>query len=188
MVKITAIKEALKALFKPATTKYPHGPPSHVPPGLRGLPQFSDEKCIGCGACAVCCSANAISMKDEGETRTLTIFYPRCVFCGRCEDICPEDGVALTEQFELATDDKKQAEISIDFELVRCTRCGSAVSTRKHLDKIKERIMANIDPSIREEVAEDITKYENLCMECRRKYSYDLNTHTQKYYARRWEK
>jgi hydrogenase-4 component H len=187
MVKITAIKEALKALFKPATTKYPHGPPSHVPPGLRGLPQFNDENCIGCGACAVGCSANAISIKDEGDKRTLSIFYPRCIFCGRCEDICPEDGISLTEQFELAISDKKEAEVSITFELVRCEDCESVVTSQKHLDKIRERILENIDSSVREQVSEDLPKYENLCVECRRKRSYDLNTHTQKYYTRRWE-
>ena len=188
MVKITAIKEALKALFKPATTKYPHGPPSHVPEGLRGLPQFKDDNCIGCGACAVCCSANAISMTDKGNTRTLSIFYPRCIFCGRCEDICPEEGIALSQEFELATFDPKDAEVSIKFTLVKCRECGSPISTKEHLAKIKERVMKNIDPAIAEEVAEDLVKYENLCEECRRKLSYQLNTHTQKYYARRWEK
>ncbi|MFX1318871.1 MAG: 4Fe-4S dicluster domain-containing protein [Promethearchaeota archaeon] len=187
MVKITAIKEALKAFFKPATTKYPHGPPSHMPPGLRGLPQFNDENCIGCGACVACCSANAISMKDEEDSRTLRIFYPRCVFCGRCEDICPEDGVSLTEQFELATTDKKDAEVKIEFKLVRCSQCGDAISTRKHLDKIEERILANVDASVKEEVARDLPKYKTLCGECRKKRSYELNTHTQKFYTRRWE-
>jgi formate hydrogenlyase subunit 6/NADH:ubiquinone oxidoreductase subunit I len=158
MVKITAIKEALKALFKPATTKYPHGPPSHVPPGIRGLPQFKDD----------------------------SIHYPRCIFCGRCEDICPEDGIALSDKFELAADDKKEADVSIEFKLVRCKQCNAVVSTPEHLAKV-ERIMENIDPRIADEVAADLAKYENLCVECRRKLSYQLNTHTQKYYSRRWE-
>ena len=187
MVKITAIKEALKALFKPATIKYPHGPPSHIPPGIRGLPQFKDDNCIGCGACAVCCSAKAISIEDKGKTRRISIHYPRCIFCGRCEDICPEDGIALSDRFELAADDKKEADVSIEFRLVRCKECNAVVSTKEHLAKVKERILENIDPRIADEVAADLAKYENLCVECRRKLSYQLNTHTQKYYSRRWE-
>ena len=73
MVKITAIKEALKALFKPATTKYPHGPATHVPPGLRGLPQFNEEKCIGCGACAASCSA--IDIDGDSDIDVLGTAY-----------------------------------------------------------------------------------------------------------------
>ncbi|MFX0168677.1 MAG: 4Fe-4S dicluster domain-containing protein [Candidatus Hodarchaeota archaeon] len=187
MVKITAIKEALKALFKPATTKYPFGPPSHLPPGLRGLPQFDKEKCIGCGACVVSCSAKAISLKDDDHTRTLSIFYPRCIFCGRCEDICPEDGITLSEQFEIAINDKDQATVTINFDLVPCEKCGTPVSTPQHLEKIRTRIIENIDARLTTEVIEDLSKYLNLCSECRRKSSYQLNTHPQKYYSRRWE-
>lgn len=187
MVKITAIKEVLKALFKSATTKYPKGPPTHVPPGLRGLPEFNKEKCIGCGACFVSCSANAIAMKDDATTRKIDIPYVRCVFCGRCEDICPEEGIALTNQFELATYDKDKASVSIEFMLQQCTKCGAPITTTEHLEKIKERIVTNIDPAIAEEVTNDLPKYMNLCIECRRKMSYELDTHTQKYYRRRWE-
>ena len=187
MVKITAIKEALKALFKPVTTKYPKGPPSQTPTGLRGLPQFVEDKCIGCGACAASCSAKAISLKDESHTRTLTIYYPRCIFCGRCEDICPEEGIILSEEFELATNDKESAIVTIDFDLVSCESCGKPVSTKKHLERIHSRIIENTDPRLVTEVTEDLSKYLNLCIECRRKRCYDLNTHPQKYYARRWE-
>lgn len=188
MVKITAIKEALKALFKPATTKYPHGPPTHVPPGLRGLPEFKDENCIGCGACVVCCSAKAISIEDKGKSRKISIHYPRCVFCGRCEDICPEEGISLSDKFELATSEKKGADVSIEFELVLCEQCSAPISALQHLEKVKERILEHIDQRIVEEVTEDLTKYMNLCIECRRKLSYQLNTHTQKYYLRSWDK
>jgi hydrogenase-4 component H len=187
MVKITAIKEALKALFKPVTTKYPHGPPSHVPPGLRGLPQFIDDKCIGCGACAAACSAKAIALKDNGHTRTLSIHYPRCIFCGRCEEICPEEGITLSEEFELATINKDTASVTIDFKLVACEKCGAPVSTQQHLEKIRTRVLEETEPRLLEEVTEDLAKYLNLCIACRRKSCYDLDTHPQKYYSRRWE-
>ena len=186
MVKITAIKEALKALFKPVTTKYPHGPPSHVPPGLRGLPQFIEDKCIGCGACVAACSASAISLEDKGHIRTLSIHYPRCIFCGRCEDICPEEGITLSEKFELATSEMDEACVTIDFALVPCEKCGSPVSTKLQLEKIRARILEETESQLIEEVTKDLEKYLHLCIECRRKMCYELDTHPAKYYSRRW--
>ncbi len=187
MVKITAIKEALKALFRNVTTKYPHGPPTHLPPGFRGLPQFDDKNCIGCGACAVSCSASAIMLVDAAHSRSIQIPPTRCIFCGRCEDICPEEGISLSDRFELATSEKDLPPISIEFELVSCRECGMPISTSKHLDKIRISIMENIDSRLVKEAESDFMKYMTLCTECRRKLSYKLNTHTQKYYLRSWE-
>jgi len=188
MVKITALKEAIKAAFKCVTTRYPLGPPTHVPPGLRGLPQFDENKCTGCGACFASCSAGAISMVDENYTRKIEISYMKCIFCGRCQDICPEKAITLSEKFELATRDKNQALVSIKFNLKKCEKCGTPITTTNQLDKIKEKILEEIDPHVKDIVSQDLPKYLNLCSECRRRMSYTLDTHTRKFYLRKWVK
>lgn len=186
--KTALIKEAFKSLFKCVTTKYPMEPPTHVPPGLRGLPRFDEEKCIGCGACSASCSSKAISTIDEGFRRTIQVFYMRCIFCGRCEDICPEEGIKLSDKFELATLDKNKAFVSVDFDLLKCERCGAPIITPQQMTKIERRILEGIDPRIRETVEEDLKKYMKLCPDCRRILSYELNTNTRKFYLRWWEK
>ncbi|MFX0200875.1 MAG: 4Fe-4S binding protein [Candidatus Hodarchaeota archaeon] len=188
MVKITAIKEVVKALFNSVTTKYPFGPPTHVPERLRGLPQFDEDKCIGCGACYASCSAGAISMINGMDIRKLDIPHTRCIYCGRCEDICPEEAIKLSNIFELATVNKDLAVVSIELNMHKCQSCGGPITTLKQIDRIKERILEGIDPLIKEIAAQDLSKYMDLCVECRGKMSYALNTHTRKYYLREWAK
>ena len=188
MVKITQIKEVVKALFKNVTTEYPFGPPTHVPPRLRGLPQFDEDKCIGCGACYASCSAGAISMIDEENSRKINIPHTRCIYCGRCEDICPDEGIKLSNTFELATENKEQAFVSIEFDMKKCQGCNAPITTFQQVDKITERILNEIDLQIKEIVSQDLSKYRDLCVECRGKRSYELNTHTRKFYLREWVK
>ncbi|RLB81574.1 MAG: hypothetical protein DRH24_08945 [Deltaproteobacteria bacterium] len=47
--------------------------------------------CVGCGACAVACSANVITMERDPETGWLapTIDSSKCIECGLCLAVCP---------------------------------------------------------------------------------------------------
>ena len=44
------------------------------------------EKCIGCGACVVCCPVGAINPTDDGK---MVIDPEKCISCGTCEAVCP---------------------------------------------------------------------------------------------------
>ena len=51
------------------------------------------DKCLGCGACASMCPANAIKMKD-GKAE---IDKNKCIKCGTCKDICPVGAITDDE-------------------------------------------------------------------------------------------
>ena len=65
--KLRELKEAVRAvIFGPYTSKFPFVP--HTPPdGFRGKPEFDEEGCIGCAACAEVCPAVALRCYDDGD-------------------------------------------------------------------------------------------------------------------------
>ena len=63
--KLRELKEAATSLFsRPYTIKYPYEP-SIPPETFRGKPEFVEEECVGCGACAQICPARAIEVEEE---------------------------------------------------------------------------------------------------------------------------
>ena len=145
--KLRELKEAVRAFFRgPYTTKFPVEP--HEPPdGFRGKPEFHEDSCIGCGACAEVCPAIAIRVVDspnaDAPTRTLNLRYDKCIFCGQCELNCTtETGVQLSKQYDLAGLDRSEFVESIEHELVLCEVCGAIVGTRKHLAWVARKLGA----------------------------------------------
>lgn len=145
--KLRELKEAVRAfIFGPYTTKFPFEP--HTPPdGFRGKPEFNEDECIGCGACAEVCPAIAITVIDDIEadppTRRLELRYDKCVFCGQCELNCTtKEGVKLSKLYDLATLDRSECLESIEHELVGCEVCGQVVGTRRHLQWVARRLGA----------------------------------------------
>ncbi len=133
--KLRELREAVRALIKgPYTTGYPFR--EHIPAErFRGLPEFHEEDCVGCGACANVCPARAIDVKDEGAVRKLTYRWDVCIFCGQCEANCiTEKGIILSNKFDLAsTDSRESARQEITKELVLCDDCGEAIAPRDQL-------------------------------------------------------
>ena len=158
--KLRELREAIKSLFsKPYTTKFPFEP--HEPfDGIRGKPQYFEEYCVGCGACAEVCPANAIQVIDPKEpvkslnptpVRRLELRYDQCNFCGNCQAHCiTEKGVQLTKQFDLALLDRKLAVETVEKELVICDLCGAIVTAKDHLRWLVERLgtLAYGNPSL----------------------------------------
>uniref|UniRef100_A0A7V5XH12 4Fe-4S dicluster domain-containing protein n=1 Tax=Thermodesulfobacterium geofontis TaxID=1295609 RepID=A0A7V5XH12_9BACT len=161
--KIRELIHAIKVLIKgPATTKYPFEP--YTPPeGFRGKPQPSQDGCIGCGACAEVCPAEAIHIKEkifeiDGKkigVRVLVWHYDECIFCGQCARYCTTreekiPGVVMSREFDLATTNRKELKSEeIKKELVLCSYCGSVISTKEHLlyisKKLKYKTYGNIN-------------------------------------------
>ncbi|RHW43549.1 4Fe-4S dicluster domain-containing protein [Neobacillus notoginsengisoli] len=51
------------------------------------LPEINEE-CNFCGACAILCPTEALTMKSENGLQTITLKPEQCVDCSLCEEIC----------------------------------------------------------------------------------------------------
>ena len=160
--KLRELKEAIKALIKgPYTHPYPFKP--HKPhKNFRGMPEFSDESCIGCEACKHVCPAGAIESIDDinGEKplRKMVLNYDMCNYCGNCTLWCTtkdEDppGISHTTKFESAyldRDDRASVTTSSENELALCEACGDVITTYSHLRWVARKLgtLAYSSPSV----------------------------------------
>jgi len=145
--KLRELKEAVKAAFSGRyTSKYPFEP--HTPPaGFRGKPEFDEDECIGCGACAEVCPALAITVIDKPDAdkpvRILRQRLDKCIFCGQCELNCTtKTGIKLTPTYDMSTLDRSTCIQDIEHDLVLCEVCGEVVGTIKHLRWVAEKLGA----------------------------------------------
>ena len=130
--KLRELKEAIRAVVKgPYTTKFPYEP--HVPPEkFRGKPEFYEEDCVGCCACAEVCPAKVIDVIDDIKAkppvRKLVLHFDTCIFCGQCQANCiTEKGIKLTAEYDLALSDRNEATVRVEKELLVCEECGNCL-------------------------------------------------------------
>ncbi len=147
--KLRELKEALKSLFsKAATTRFPYEPHESVD-RMRGKPEFFEDDCVGCGACAEVCPSDAIKVidpeinhkKNHPAMRRIELRYDTCIFCGNCEAHCiTEKGVRLTKIFDMALFDRRLAVESVEKELIFCDLCDAVITTKDHLKWTFEKL------------------------------------------------
>lgn len=135
LLQFRILKEAIKALFTgPYTSKFPFQP--HVPhENFRGKPEYQDE-CVGCGACAEVCPADAIEVIDSvGEKkRRFVLHLDHCIFCGQCHANCiTEKGIIQTGEFDLACFSKEDCVEKTEKTLVVCDGCGEIIGCLEHI-------------------------------------------------------
>src|SRR5258708_7869999 len=99
-----------------ATTGYP-ATAAQVPAAFRGKPTFDFERWHDARPAAEVCPAEAISIRESGHLRTVTVDYGRCVFCGLCADAVQDRAVRVTREFELATRDRRHLVTTAEYEL-----------------------------------------------------------------------
>lgn len=185
----TLFRELMKGLRKAFTIGYPSATPrlySQVPEGLRGKHSIDEEKCIGCGACARRCSSGALKLEDAEGVRRLSVDLEECIFCYRCVEVCPEEALFLSTEFELSHTSAEGQRTRVEWtsELASCANCGALLTAENQLRRIEERVLENIDPSIKGLVEKDLGIYLQYCPKCRRELAYKLSIHPAKYYLR----
>jgi Ni,Fe-hydrogenase III small subunit/formate hydrogenlyase subunit 6/NADH:ubiquinone oxidoreductase subunit I len=97
------------------TTSYPKGG-AKTPANLRGRPAFDLAKWRDARPAADACPTGAIAIADAGRMRSVTVDYGRCTFCGECA-AASADVVRMTTEFELATRDRNELVISVEYQL-----------------------------------------------------------------------
>ncbi len=196
--KLRELKEAITALVKgPYTSKFPYE--VHKPPKrFRGKPEYSNEGCIACTACALVCPARAIEYRDvvtkDKATRKMILHLDECHYCGQCSALCTTrdenpPGIKHTTEFDLAGSDRAAMVSTTDEkDLALCEVCGDVITAKAHLDWVTKKLgpLAFSNPTLfinslkgmgfAADVVEAIKDYalrsdrvKVLCAKCRRK-------------------
>ena len=150
--KIRELIEAVTALVRgPYTSGFPRVP--HQPAErFRGKPEYSNEGCIACTACALVCPARAIEFKDvvtkEKAVRKMILHLDECHYCGQCSALCTTrdddpPGIRHTAEFDLAGFDRAEMVSTTDEkELALCEICGGVITAKAHLEWVAKKLGA----------------------------------------------
>ncbi len=79
---------------------------------FRGRPKWTDAR-----PAAEVCPTGAISLRDSDDSRKVTVDYGLCVFCGLCAEASPDKAVRITQEFELATKNRRNLILTAEYTL-----------------------------------------------------------------------
>src|SRR5713226_3421793 len=134
------------------TVNYP-AEPAKISQHFRGRPSFDFDKWKDARPAAEVCPTGAISLSDKGDSRKVTVDYGLCVFCGLCAEASSDQAVRITQEFELATADRRNLILTAEYSL-------NADRTHRKFRKVdRESVNAKTDvESLGEKARERIHK------------------------------
>src|SRR5713101_7032816 len=98
------------------TVNYP-AEPAKISQCFRGRPSFDFDKWKDARPAAEVCPTGAISLADKADSRRVTVDYGLCVFCGLCAEASSDQAVRITQEFELATADRRNLVLTAEYTL-----------------------------------------------------------------------
>ena len=110
------------------TTGYPDAPP-RLSENFRGAPRFDFDNWRDARPAAEACPTQALSIRDRGAVREVTMDYGLCIFCGECCAADRTGAVLMTREFELAVRDKADLVITAQYDI-------GADGVQQHLKQI----------------------------------------------------
>jgi Ni,Fe-hydrogenase III small subunit/formate hydrogenlyase subunit 6/NADH:ubiquinone oxidoreductase subunit I len=113
------------------TANYP-AEPARISERFRGRPSFDFDKWKDARPAAEVCPTGAISLFDYDESRRVTVDYGLCVFCGLCAEASSEQALRMTQEFELATSDRRNLVLTAEYTL-------NADRTQRELRKVDRK-------------------------------------------------
>lgn len=109
-----------------------------------------DEKlCIGCYACSSACDDGLICVKNDGNTRKITVSGLCRKECSNCQLVCPTEAISFT-------DDISSVYQEISLAMVTCNICALPVMPEKMVDFLAKR------------TGQDVYDMQ-ICLKCRQK-------------------
>lgn len=99
-----------------ATMNYP-AEPAKISERFRGRPIFDLEKWKDPRPGVEVCPTGAISLRDQGDSRKVTVDYGLCVFCGLCAEASSDQAVRIGQEFELATTQRRNLVLTAEYTL-----------------------------------------------------------------------
>jgi Ni,Fe-hydrogenase III small subunit/Pyruvate/2-oxoacid:ferredoxin oxidoreductase delta subunit len=119
--------------------------PARASEHFRGRPQFDLERWSDARPAADVCPTGAIRVLDHGDQRQVTVDYGYCVFCGQCADVSTDGGVKITQEFEMATRDRRDLIFTVEYSLnVDGTHRSLTASPARIIDGAGRRLSAKI--------------------------------------------
>jgi Ni,Fe-hydrogenase III small subunit/formate hydrogenlyase subunit 6/NADH:ubiquinone oxidoreductase subunit I len=98
------------------TVNYP-AQPARISDRFRGRPSFDFAKWKDARPAVEVCPSGAISLRDQGDFREVSVDYGLCVFCGLCAEASSDQAVRITQDFELATSDRRKLVLTAEYTL-----------------------------------------------------------------------
>ncbi|MFX0087499.1 MAG: 4Fe-4S dicluster domain-containing protein [Candidatus Hodarchaeota archaeon] len=183
MPNIKTVVEVFKAFLNPSTTKFPDGSPDHLPEGFKGKIQLNQDTCIGCGACLQVCPSFSYTHLQEKDKKLIFYDPTFCIFCEECVKNCPTESLVLTKIYDMSSSiSKDTSELFIELDMQLCTECKEPITTLKHLDWIKQKLIEALipDDSRKKLILNEFAIARYYCPKCRKIKAKELNLHTKK--------